>query len=100
MTDEVKADPERLERMAAQLRESTSAVDQPARSVPEMPEVTTSGEPVSYTISELMRTIGALAAGAQETADKIDASGGSYGQVDNRNADDLGRDTRSPQWGR
>ena len=97
MTDEVKADPERLERMAAQLRESTSAVERPARSVPEMPEVTSSGESVSYTISELMKTIGGLAAGTQETADKIHASGGSYGTVENDNVEDLESDPRSPR---
>lgn len=59
--------------------------------------MTTSGEPVSYTISELMKTIGGLAAGTQETADKIHANGGSYGQVENGNVEDLESDPWSPR---
>lgn len=81
--DGVKTDPESLGRMAAQLRDSTSGLDGAAKASPPMPSVTISSERVGHTLSEITRTVAGLLAGVEDTAGKIDASDGSYAEVDN-----------------
>lgn len=88
-TDGLKADPDGLRRMATALRESTSGVDALSKSVPQTPEVTISSKPVGDTIAELLKLTGAIVAGVEDIANKIDASDGSYAEVDNRSAEDL-----------
>ena len=95
MTDGVKADPEHLRQLATRLHQAASALDGVIGSVPPMPEVTTSSEKVSYTVSEIMKAAGALMTGVGETADKVHESDGSYGEIDNRNAEDIGRVPKS-----
>ncbi|MFC7343259.1 hypothetical protein [Saccharopolyspora griseoalba] len=87
--DHVKADPDSLRQMSNKLRAGTSGLEGPAKSAPEMPEVTISNQNVGHTISEITKTAAALAAGVEDIARKIDASDGSYAEVDNRNAEDL-----------
>lgn len=85
----MKADPEGLQQMASQLRASTSRLDAVAEAAPPMPEVTISSDKVGHTLSEIMKTAGAIAAGVEDVANKIDASDGSYAETDNRNSEDL-----------
>ncbi len=89
--ERVTADSDGLRQMASQLRASTSGIEEAAKSVPDMPEVTTSSDKVGHTISEIMKTTAAVVAGVEDIANKIDANDGSYAQTDNQNADDLGK---------
>lgn len=81
--DGIEADSESLRQMATQLRDSTSGLDGAAKSSPPMPNVTISSDRVGHTLSEITKTVGGLIAGVEDTASKIDASDGSYAQVDN-----------------
>lgn len=87
--DGIKAEPDGLRQMASELRDSTSGLEGAAKSVPPMPEVTISNQNVGYTLSEITKAAAAVAAGVEDIANKIDASDGSYAEVDNRNAEDL-----------
>lgn len=89
--DEVKADRESLRSMANALRASTDQLAGAAKTMPAMPQVSTSAEKVGFTLSEITKTAAGLIASVNDAAAKIDASDGSYGQVDNTNADDLRR---------
>lgn len=91
MAEEVKADREQLTGMAGALRDSTSELDSSAKTDPPMPEVSVSADKVGHTLSELTKTVGGLVAAVHQTADKIHASSGSYGEVDNHAADELRR---------
>ncbi len=92
--DGITADHELLQQMADELRTSISGLDGVARSAPTMPEVTTSANKVGHTLSEITKTVAGVVAGVEDTAGKIDASDGSYGQVDNTNAADLQRQAK------
>lgn len=89
--DGIKADHESLRAMADALRTSTDTLADTAKTMPSMPQVSTSAEKVGHTLSEITKTAGGLLASVEDTAHKIDASDGSYGQVDNTNADHLQR---------
>ncbi len=87
----VKADHESLQSMATDLRGSTDQLTDAAQETPPMPQVSTSAEKVGHTLSEITKTAAGLIASVEETAGKIDASDGSYGQADNTSADELQR---------
>ncbi|MBA8826640.1 methyl-accepting chemotaxis protein [Saccharopolyspora lacisalsi] len=89
--DGIETDHEKLRSMASDLRSSTDKLTKAAQAVPPAPKVSTSAEQVGHTLSEITKTAAGLIAGLEDTAGKIDASDGSYGQVDNTNADDLQR---------
>jgi hypothetical protein len=89
MSDGIKANPGQLQGMAGQLRSGAEGLDGVADASPPPPEATTSNEKVGHTLAEIMKATGALVAGMHETADKIDASDGSYGDMDNQNASDI-----------
>ncbi len=91
MTDGIKADRESLRAMANALRASNDQLVGTAKTMPAMPQVSTSAEKVGFTLSEITKTAAGLIAGVEDTANKIDASDGSYGQVDNANAADVRR---------
>ncbi|MBE9374810.1 hypothetical protein IQ251_10175 [Saccharopolyspora sp. HNM0983] len=87
--DEVHVSHEQVRQMASGLRNSTDQLDDAAGGSPDMPEVSTSAEKMSHTLSVLSEAAAGLIATVEEIAGKIDASDGSYGDVDNRNAQDL-----------
>lgn len=87
--DEVHVGHEQLRRMASALRTSTDELDSAAKTVPDMPDVSSSADKVSHTLQELSQVAAGLIATIDEVAGKIDASDGSYGDVDNRNAEQL-----------
>lgn len=89
MTDEVHVGQEQLRQMASALRNSTDQLDSAAKRAPDMPEVSTSADKMSHTLGELSQAAAGLIATIEEVAGKIDASDGSYGDVDNRNAERL-----------
>lgn len=91
MGGQVKADGEHLAEMASRLRESTTGLEGAAKSVPPMPEVSVSADKVSHTLTEITKTVAGLMAGVEQTASEIDASDGSYGEIDNTAATDLKR---------
>lgn len=82
------------------MRSSTDGLDSAAKSAPAMPEVSTSAEKVSYTLGELSQAAAGLIATIDEVAGKIDASDGSYGEVDNRNAEQLRKEYYDKYAGR
>lgn len=98
--DEVHVGHEQLRGMASALRSSTDRLDSAAKSAPAMPEVSTSAEKVSYTLGELSQAAAGLIATVDEVAGKIDASDGSYGEVDNRNAEQLRKEYYDEYAGR
>ena len=89
--DGVKADHESLQGMAADLQSSTNQLTDAAQAPPPMPQVSTSAEKVGHTLSEITKTAAGLIASVEDTAGKIDASDGSYGQADNISAEELQR---------
>jgi ABC-type transporter Mla subunit MlaD len=92
MPDNFGVDSSSLQRMVAELRASTSQLDKLSQSEPTLPVVTTSSEKVGETLSEIMRAAGGLAAAVDDIADKIHASDGSYGKIDDNNATALRRE--------
>lgn len=90
MSDGIKADPEQLKGMAGELSKGPQGLQELAKSSPPPPQVTSSSDKVGYALSEIMRAAGALIAGMDDTASKIHASNGSYGETDNQNARDIG----------
>lgn len=77
--------------MAGQLRNSAEGMNGTAEAAPETPQVSTSAERVGHTLSEITKTVAGLIAGVEQTAGKIDASDGGYGQTENRSATDIRR---------
>ncbi|PRW62073.1 hypothetical protein [Actinopolyspora mortivallis] len=98
--DGVHVGHEQLRHMASALRNSTDELEPAAKAVPDMPEVSTSAEKVSYTLGELSQAAAGLIATVGEVAAKIDASDGSYGDVDNRNAEQLRKEYYNKYAGR
>lgn len=89
--DGITVDRESLRAMADALRTSTDKLADTATPMPAMPQVSTSADKVGHTLSEITKTVAGLVAGVEDTANRIDAGDGSYGKVDNANADHLQR---------
>ncbi|QGK69224.1 hypothetical protein GIY23_06470 [Allosaccharopolyspora coralli] len=100
MSDEVRVGQEQLRQMASALRSSTDELDSAAKNAPGMPEVSTSADKMSHTLGELSQAAAGLIATIEEVAGKIDASDGSYGDVDNRNAERLQKEIYDEYGGR
>ncbi|MHA6802795.1 hypothetical protein [Salinifilum ghardaiensis] len=98
--DEVQVGHEQVRQMASALRSSTDELESAAKSSPGMPEVSSSAEWMSNTLGELSEAAAGLLATVDEVAGKIDASDGSYGDVDNRNAERLQKEYRDEYAGR
>ena len=98
--DEVHVGHEQVRQMASTLRSSTDELGEAAKDAPDMPEVSTSAEQMSRTLSELSQAAAGLGAAIDEVADKINASEGSYGEVDNQSAEQLQRESYDAHSGR
>ncbi|SDK26411.1 hypothetical protein SAMN04487820_10631 [Actinopolyspora mzabensis] len=96
----IRADRDRLRGMASALRSSTDKLDAAANDAADMPQVSTSAEKVSHTLGELSKTAAAVIAAIDEIARDIDASDGSYGELDNRNAERLRKEYYDEYGGR
>ncbi|GAB3283529.1 hypothetical protein [Parasphingorhabdus pacifica] len=98
--DEVHVAHDQVRQMASALRSSTDELDSAAKNAPDMPEVSTSAEKMSHTLGKLSQAAAGLIATIDEVAGKIDASDGSYGDVDNRNAEQLRKEYYDEYAGR
>jgi hypothetical protein len=93
----VKVDHDSLQSMATDLRGSTDELTAAAHAAPPMPQVSTSADKVGHTLSEITKMAAGLIAFVEDTAGKIDASDGSYGQADNTSAEELQRQRQERQ---
>lgn len=93
----LQADPEGLGRLACQLRDAASGLEEAAQSPPPMPQVTVSSDKVGDTLSTIEKTVAGLIAGAHKDADDIHASSGSYRAIENTNVEQLQREGDLPE---
>lgn len=89
--DGFKADPDGLRALARQLRDGLSEVAEMAPTAPPAPNAGASSSTVGAALAAILEATAGLVSRVQDTADKIDVTDGSYGDVDNQTATDFGR---------
>lgn len=88
--EHVRAEPEGLRALASQLREGVSGLGGVTNAAPPAPNAGVSSARVGEALAAILRSSAGLVASLEDAANKIDASDGSYGEVDNKAAADFG----------
>jgi hypothetical protein len=86
----IRADSAGLQALASELRHGVSGLAEAGRAAPPAPNAGASSARVAATLAAILDETAGVVAGVENTAAKIDASDGSYGEVDNRSATEFG----------